>query len=1610
MTLPNYILLVSIALQALVSAQVLDFNERVIVGYWHNWENTNAPFIPLDEVNEKYNVVNISFIETPGSGEDGYGYLPVFEPLRTRYPTDQLFIDEVNALKNKGVKVLISIGGQNGHIELNSVDERDTYAQGVIDIVEKYGFDGIDIDYEGSSMTAFFDPHKTGLELNQLTNNRLIYGIEAIQTIHQHFLDKGQDLIITSAPEIAYVQDGALNSARGQFLPFLHNIRDILDYVHVQLYNFGGGIWLPDGTYSRRDPDLLMHLTEVLITGFPLANTHIHFPGLRPDQVALGLPASPNGAGAASGQIGSPGFDPGYYFAPSQVEEVLTYLMDGTPYTGTSYTLKNAHGYPGLRGNMTWSVNWDHSTDSGTKVDEFAEYNYNFFAARAGIGVPKLTVASVSTAEGNSGSSSLAFVLTLSKASETALTVNYTTRDGTALSGQDFLATSGAVTFDAGETQKTVFVTVLGDSVEERDETFSLVLRGESEALHLQHSSVIGTIIDDDTPISISISDSSIKEDEGEQLEFRLSLSRAATESMSVSYSTQDDTALAGQDYRQASGTVNFAIGESHATVAVDIIDDTVEETVERFFVNLSNPSANLTISDVQAVGAIGDDDSAPPRFSGQANTNDHTKQVIGYITQYDPWKGSKNGLPSNGFLHQANVDFSKYTIINFSFFGVAGDGSLHSADSGDRQRWMNRGVGRSDPAFRVQPSGSLLFNDVHSTWDYHLLFGDINPVYVLSAEAVEAGFSLDPSDPNTWIWEEKGLRGALPIPLPDPNGAPGLFTLGKRHNVKIMASLGGWSLSQHFPDLDFRTEDGRQKIKVFVQDCKRLIDLGFDGIDVDWEFPGGEGMNFTGSPKDYDTFSYLMEAIRDGIGPDKLLTAAFHSVPNLLNGYDWPRLNKVMDYYNFFGYDLAGGWSNKANHNAPLYSYEKQEIENLSISNAINYLKTTLNVPAGKINMGYPSYGRGVITSDATATLGSPTVQSETNVAPDGPVRTSADLENWPVDSWAGTPFYYAIKSAYEDAGSPWTYHWDDQAKVPYLVSGNKFLSYDDPRSVAHKVDLYKDEDLAGVIVWTVVGDLELGPNDPNYSGKLKVSGHVRADIADTVNNVFSGVSSPSDYTGLRFGVPDELMLTTRLNDIRMNRFWVDITSNTHKLTEGRDLNYSVTLTLSRSLSETFSLLLQTQDSTAEAGQDYTSISETVTFAPGETTKTINVPILNETEEEDTEQFFITLIDKSSDYALLSRELIFVEIIDDDTPNYVTINDITVDEYSVSGSVSAQFEISLSKPATEVITVNYNTQDLTGTSGQDYTTTSGTARFEVGEQKILISVNVTDDLIDEGAESFQVILTGPTGGAVIHDDTGVAVINDNDIGVVGWTSHYQPTPKLVVNPITPTATWQTGFSGRIEITNTGESISSWTLSFDAPDWSFSRSGSNGTWIVDSGRHTVTNPTWNGYVFNSGTTFVLDFTGQGQWQEPQNIVFNGVPVGDSDQILNNLQYTDWLDKNSITDPENPQHLLGFLFGDASVIFSPNKGVNLSIKNVATKDYLLLELTVNPKAEGVEYRLQVSNDLERWQSGLDLMEMTEMVPQPDGMLKVIWKSTRPMKEFRFLRIESRLFNR
>ncbi len=225
---------------------------------------------------------------------------------------------------------------------------------------------------------------------------------------------------------------------------------------------------------------------------------------------------------------------------------------------------------------------------------------------------PVLSVNDTSVTEGNAGTATATFTISLSAPSSQAVSVNWATTAGTATAGSDFVGANGSRTIAAGATTATVGITVNGDIVDEPNETFSIQLSAPTNAT-LGDATGLATITDDDPVPSLSIADASLTEGDAgtKTLSFVVSLSTASGRTVTVQWATADDGAIGGSDYVAASGTLTFVPGDTSGTVSVTVNGDGVAELDEAFVVTLG-PATHASIADGLALGTIVDDEGLP--------------------------------------------------------------------------------------------------------------------------------------------------------------------------------------------------------------------------------------------------------------------------------------------------------------------------------------------------------------------------------------------------------------------------------------------------------------------------------------------------------------------------------------------------------------------------------------------------------------------------------------------------------------------------------------------------------------------------------------------------------------------------------------------------------------------------------------------------------------------------------------------------------------------------------------------------------------------------------------------------------------------------------------
>ncbi|MGW2964034.1 chitinase [Streptomyces sp. NPDC001220] len=322
-----------------------DLPTHALVGYLHASFANGSGYTRIADVPDSWDVIDLAFGEPTSatSGDIRFNRCPVTECPNVESDAD--FKAAIKAKQAAGKKVLISIGGANGQVQLTTTAARDTFVSSVSNIIDTYGLDGLDIDFEGHSLSL----NANDTDFKNPTTPVIVNLISALKTLKARY---GAKFVLSMAPETFFVQMGYQFYGTGKFggqdprcgayLPVIYALRDDLTLLHVQDYNSGPIMGLDNQYHSMGGADFHIAMTDMLLTGFPVAGDAGNvFPPLRPDQIAIGMPASTN---AGNG-----------YVAPAEVTKTLDCLTKKT--NCGSYA---THGtWPAMRGLMTWSVNWD---------------------------------------------------------------------------------------------------------------------------------------------------------------------------------------------------------------------------------------------------------------------------------------------------------------------------------------------------------------------------------------------------------------------------------------------------------------------------------------------------------------------------------------------------------------------------------------------------------------------------------------------------------------------------------------------------------------------------------------------------------------------------------------------------------------------------------------------------------------------------------------------------------------------------------------------------------------------------------------------------------------------------------------------------------------------------------------------------------------------------------------------------------------------------------------------------------------------------------------------------------------------------------------------------
>ncbi|XP_055474134.1 chitinase-like protein 3 [Psammomys obesus] len=279
-----------------------------------------------------------------------------------------------------------------------------------------------------------------------------------------------------------------------------------------------------------------------------------------------------------------------------------------------------------------------------------------------------------------------------------------------------------------------------------------------------------------------------------------------------------------------------------------------------------------------------------------------------------------------------------------------------------------------------------------------------------------------------------------------------------KNRNIelKTLLAVGGWDFGPAPFTAMVSTPHNRQ---IFINSVINFLrQYGFDGLNLDWQFPGSHG-----SPaKDKHLLTVLVQKMHEAFeqeaieknSPRLMLTATVAgAIPTIQSGYEIPQLSHSLDYIQVMTYNLHGSQDGYTGGNSPLY----KSINDSGINTFLNvdYIMTYWNengAASEKLIVGFPTYGQTFTLSDPSNTgIGAPTA--------------SAGVLG-PYTEMSGTWAYYEICTFLNDGA---TEAWDAAQEVPYAYQGNKWVGYDNVKSFHIKAEWLKQNNLGGAMLWTL-------------------------------------------------------------------------------------------------------------------------------------------------------------------------------------------------------------------------------------------------------------------------------------------------------------------------------------------------------------------------------------------------------------------------------------------------------------------------------------------------------------------------------------------------------------
>ena len=1052
---------------------------------------------------------------------------------------------------------------------------------------------------------------------------------------------------------------------------------------------------------------------------------------------------------------------------------------DSSALAGSDYTASSGTGFiPAGSSSATFSVNITNDTlYEGT--ESFLVTLSNLVNADPGSvtasgtitdneSVPQLSISDVIVNEGNAAS----FTVSISPQSSVGINVDWVTQDGTATGPSDFSIGSSTLVIPALASTASLSVNTASDTTDEEDETFQVVLSNPVGAALLDASGT-ATIQDDDVAPSLSISDVTVVE--GVPASATLTLSQASGKTISVDYATGNGTAISGADYSASTGTLTIAAGSTTATITVNTLDDSTNESSESFSIFLSSPT-NVTLSDATSVITVTDNDSAPILNVDNVTINEganavFTASLTAPSSQNitfdwavsagtasipgDLGSASGSGLIAAGDLSASisiatlddsisesseNFTVTISNVVNATGGSLIGTATLNDNDSTPSLSLGDTVVAEGGTATLTvtisPPSSSGITVDWATSNDTAQAPGDYPAATgSLSIPALSSTYTFSVNTEDDSIDEN---NEAFNVTLSNPVGATLLDATGA---VTISDDDAAPSLS--ISDLSI-TEGATASLAV------TLSSVSGKAITVDYATNNGSAL----SGSDYTGVSGTLAIPAGALGGIISVT----SLEDVLNEGDESLTVSLSNPVEASIADNSGTITIADNDNAPLLS-----IDNVTVAEGANASFTVTLSAISALNVSFDwttSAGTASIPGDLAAASGSGSI-------PAGSTSTTLTISTVDDVVSESSENFTIVLSNVVNAGNGnlvGTGTISDNETLPQISVSDAVVT--EGGNASFTVNLTPAASSDVTVDWVTGNATATAPSDYTTSSSTLTipAGATSASIAITTvdDTLDEDVETFNLFLSNPFGAAiadGSAVATINDNDAAPNLTIADIS-----VTEGATA--SLTVVVDAQSGKPISVDWATGNGTALAGEDYTGNSGTVVIPAGATSATLNVNTLNDALHENTEGFTVVLSNPIE--CTIADNLADVTINDNDSAPVISITPASAAE---GGTLS--FTVSLSAASSLDTTFDWATADVSAVAGSDYTSNSGSETIFAGDTSIVLTVNTLENTAYESNETFNIVLSNP-GNSTIGTGTGVGTISDND-----------PAPNLAINDVT---------------------------------------------------------------------------------------------------------------------------------------------------------------------------------------------------------------------------------